>query len=183
MTEDPSPDPSVTPSDPDRRKNRVSWRTIVLVVSLGLNLLILGLIVGAMLGGGPRDRNPALRDAGYGPFARALSREDRRAIASEMKRQEKPFLDNRRALRRDFETFLALLRADTLDATALETTITRQRARVSERQRLASLLLLDRIVAMTPEQRLAYADRLDRLLKRRGAKTGPNANGSTDTQD
>ena len=61
---------------------------IALALSLAVNLAIVGLVVGAMIGFGPMgDRDdPRLRALGLGPFAMALSREDRAGFAARMDR-------------------------------------------------------------------------------------------------
>jgi hypothetical protein len=64
-------------------KKRLPWGRIVLAVSLAFNLLIAGMYVGAKFSGkGPDkrgDRSQISALAG-GPYGRALSREDRKAL-------------------------------------------------------------------------------------------------------
>jgi len=142
---------------------------VLLIASLALNLLIVGMVAGAVIRGGPGDRNPMLRGLGYGVFVHALPREDKRAMTRALADQAGSFRRNGRELRREFERFLDIVRSDPLDETELVAAIHRQRARVTERQELGSELLVARIVAMTPAARAAYADKLDRSLRRRGA--------------
>jgi uncharacterized membrane protein len=144
------------------------WARIVLAGSLAVNLLVIGLIAGALLGGPrDRDRNPVLRDLGFGPFVQALPRADRRELGAAMRREAGAFRENRAEMRRQFEAILAALRADPFDAGALRDMVEAQYARVSERQGLGRRLLLDRIEAMTGAERAAYADALDASLRRR----------------
>ena len=144
------------------------WGRIVLFVSLAFNLLIVGLVAGAMLGGPrDRDRDPALRDLGFGPFVHALPRGDRAEMGRAIKREAGSFRENRAELRRQFEAFLAALRADPFDAAEVARLITDQQSRISERQALGQRLLLERIEAMNASQRAAYADALDKSLRRR----------------
>lgn len=154
------------------RRTRLPWTKIVLVLSLGLNLLIIGLVAGAVIRGAPGERNPALRGLGYTPFVQALPRQDKREMTRAIRAEAGSFRENRRALRREFEAFLDILRSDPLDETALAAAIERQRSRVNERQTLGARLLVDRIVAMTPDARVAYADELDKLLRRRARDNG-----------
>ena len=56
-------------------KKPMRWGRYVLFGSLALNLLIVGMVAGALFGGHrDRDRNPLLRDIGFGPFVQALAR-------------------------------------------------------------------------------------------------------------
>ena len=87
---------------PPRRTRRLV--KVILTVSLTLNLLVLGLVVGAHVRDGhddrrfpPPDRTIA-RDMGFGPFIGAFPREDRREIAQALRERSGPFLDNRQAL-------------------------------------------------------------------------------------
>ena len=151
-------------------KRRFSWGKIVLFASLAFNLLIVGLVAGAMLGGPrDRDRNPMMRDLGFGPFVHALSGRDRKELTRAIEGASGSFRDNRAALRTDFEAFLTAVRADPFDPAALEQVIDRQKGRVHERQGIGQKLLLVRITEMSVEDRAAYADKLDELL-RRGSK-------------
>jgi len=145
------------------------WGRIVLVISLGFNLLIVGLVAGAMLGGPrDRDRNPLLRDIGFAPFVQALPRADKQAITAALKRDAGSFRENRAKLRHQFDAFLEALRADPLDAAHVAKLMSLQRSRIGERQHLGQTLLLERIEAMSVEDRRAYADALGKMLKRRG---------------
>ena len=155
-----------TLSKPPRRLGR-----IVLFLSLAFNLLIVGLVAGALLGG-PRDRDraPALRDLGFGPFVQALPRADRAAMGRAIKREAGSFRENRAELRRQFEAFLTALRAEPFDAAEVARLITDQQSRIGERQALGQRLLLERIEAMSASQRAAYADALDKSLRRRSPR-------------
>ena len=156
----------MTDQAPDTVKKR-PWIKIILFASLAFNLLIMGLVVGTVMGG-PRDRdkNPILRDLGFGPFVQALDRSEKRALTDAMKQQSGSFRENRAEIRKDFEGFLAALRAQPFDVEAARALVTRQRSRILERQAIGQGLLLDRIAAMDAETRKAYADRLDEMLRR-----------------
>jgi uncharacterized membrane protein len=155
-------------------KRRISWRGVLLIVSLGLNLLVVGMVAGAVLGKGPHRELPALRSLGYGPYISALPDDALREMRGVVAREQGSFRENRRKMREEFEALLALLRAETVDEGALRQAIESQRNRVTERLALGSELVIAQLVAMTPEDRMAYADRLDKLMKRRGKpKDGP----------
>ena len=146
---------------------RRRWGRVVLFVSLALNLLVVGVVAGALLGGPrDRDRDPALRDLGFGPFVSALSRSDRAALRDGLRREAGALRENRAAMRAQFEDLLGLLRAEPYDHAAVRAHVEGQHARVSERMTLGRQLLLERIEAMEPAQRAAYADALDEALRR-----------------
>ena len=159
MTENPQPD----------NAGRRPWGKIALFVSLAFNLAVIGLVAGAMWGGPrDRDRNPVLRDLGFGPFVQALPRADQRALAAALRAEAGSFRDNRAALRAQFEAILDALRADPFDADGFRALVADQRSQIGERQRIGQDLLLARIAQMSVADRAAYADALDHSLRRRG---------------
>ncbi len=145
------------------------WMRIALIVSLALNLAVAGLVAGAMLHGpfGGRDGRPEIRRLGLGPFADALAEPDLAALGEAVRREEGSFRARRDAMRSDFDAFLAALRAAPYDHAEVARLIASQQERVVESQRLARALLLERIEAMGPEERAAYADALDADTRRR----------------
>lgn len=155
-----APPPSPPPATPKSgRKLRIA-----LAVSVALNLLIVGLVAGAMLRGGPPDR--MVRDLDFGPFTEALTSEDRDALRRDFIRQAPDLRDMRRQMRDDFRSVLAALRADPFDAEALRDVVANQGDRMAARLALGQDLILARIAAMTPAERAAFADRLERRLER-----------------
>jgi hypothetical protein len=145
------------------------WMRVTLFASLAVNLLIAGLVAGALLRGPDapdRDRRPALDDLGLGPFVAALPLGDRVALGRDVRREAGAFRANREALRAQFETFLGMLRSEPFDAAAAAALITEQHEKLLERRGIGRDLLLERLAGMTAEERRAYADRLDRLLRR-----------------
>lgn len=155
---------------PVRRSPR--WMTVLLVVSLSVNLLVAGLFVGAMLrhGGermGDRDRSELSRDLGRTPFVAALGPADRGAIADRLRREAGPLRANREELRERFDRLLAALRADSFDRAEVEALLAQQREAGLRRLEIGEEAILERLEEMSVEERRAYADRLDRSLRRR----------------
>ena len=143
------------------------WGRILLIGSLAFNLLIVGVIAGTLLSGPrDRDRNPLLRDLGFGPFVHALPRSSKRELTEALKREAGSLRDNRAELRRHFEAFLGALRADPYDPEQVAQLIANQRSRIGERQVIGQRLLLDHIATMSPQERVEYADALDSALRR-----------------
>jgi len=140
---------------------------IALGVSVALNLLVAGLVVGAVLrDGGPRDR--MLRDLDFGPFTEALTREDRDALRRDFVARSGGFRDMRAEMRADFNALLAALRAEPFDIDAARAVLEGQQTRLQSRLVLGQDLLLERLAAMSPEARAAFADRLEQGLRRGG---------------
>lgn len=147
------------------------WVKILLVASLALNLLVLGVVAGALLSGPrDRDRNPLLRDLGFGPFVTALPKKDRAALTLDLRKKSGPFLANRRELRRSMDEILSALRAEPFDAESFAALIQRQRTWIQERQDLGAAALVARISQMSPTERAAYADALRERLRKGGPK-------------
>jgi uncharacterized membrane protein len=147
------------------------WLKVALVLSLALNLLVAGVILGAVLrhdrDGGRMDRRAeATRDFVRSPFLGALEPADRRAVGRDLMRAEGSIRENRADLRARFERLLAAIRTEPFDRAAVESILAEQRAAGARRLEIAEAAVLDRLAAMTPAARAAYADRLDRSLRR-----------------
>jgi len=155
---------------PERRAPR--WMTALLVVSLALNLLIAGAFLGAALRHDRgwdhgRPSGEISRDLGRTPFVAALDAEDRRAIGRRLMRDAGPLRENRAELRERFDRLLAALRAETFERATVEALLAEQRAAGARRLEIGERAILDRLDEMSTDARRAYADRLDRSLRRR----------------
>lgn len=151
---------------------------IALGVSVALNLLVAGLVAGAVLrDGGPRDR--MLRDLEFGPFTEALSREDRDALRRDFVARSGGFRDMRAEMRSDFDALLGALRAEPFDIDAARAVLAGQQARMQSRLALGQDLLLERLAAMPPRARAEFADRLEERL-RHGGRGGDGPPGGGD---
>ncbi len=151
-------------------KKKRGWMKILLFASLAVNLLVIGVVAGALLAG-PHDRDrTVLRGLGYAPFIRALPDKDRSALREALERDADSFSDNRAEIRARFEALLTALRVNPFEVSEVERLFAEQRDRILERQRLGQSALLERIVAMSPRERADYADALDRKLKRGSRK-------------
>lgn len=138
---------------------------IALAISLALNLAVAGLAIGARLGGGHRDMP---RDMSFGPFSEALDSIDRRAIRRALLDRMGEFRTSRAEARAEFETLLGTLRADPFDAEAMKTALSAIEARNAQRLDLGRSLIETRLIEMSPEDRQAFADRLEKGMRRGG---------------
>ena len=143
---------------------------LVLILSLGLNLLLIGVLGGAWLRDWQRAGPQAAQAVGQPdrkiitlglrPYWRAMSPADRAALASAVRAQRKQLragLSGPRILMRDF---VRAIRADPLDKALLESVFARQSALVAARVEAGQKALAARIEAMTPAARKAFARRL-----------------------
>ena len=143
------------------------WLRAALLVSLALNLGIIGMVGGALFrNGGPPHGASMVRDVGFGAFTDALSKEDRAALRRAFIADAPEFRDGRRDMRADFKDLLAQLRAAPFDADQLRAVLDRQSSRNAERLALGQTLIFNLLVAMPSDARQAFADRLEQSLSK-----------------
>lgn len=152
-----------SPQAPKRRK----WVKLVFALSLAMNLLVVGLVIGAKVGGGHdhgfNPRGPEggmIRELGFGPLASALPRKDRRAIGKAFRAERGSFADNRAAIRRDFNAMMTVLQTEPFDADALQRLMRAQKSRFSETGDTLQRLVIERISLMTPQERKEFAEKI-----------------------
>ena len=140
---------------------------ILLIASLALNVMIIGVVAGGIMKG--RAPGPfGGFDMTIGPFDAALGDNDRRAIRAELRDRRDirpPRYDDRIAA---MEGFLNSVRAENFDPTAIEAAFAEQRARASTAMEAGQQALLNRIIAMDRDERVRFADRLERELRHGG---------------
>ena len=159
-------------TEESKTRTRVRRRfRLILIGSLGLNLLVFGVVGGAVIGhvwgGGDRRSGP---ESVGSPFARALDVEDRRALSKAIRRAYRAAEIDREADRRGHERVLALLRATPLDTGALSAEVESQARNGARRRDLAEQLWIERVAAMSDAERAIYADRLEATLRKSGRK-------------
>ncbi|MCJ8140467.1 periplasmic heavy metal sensor [Falsirhodobacter halotolerans] len=137
---------------------------IALGLSVALNLLVLGIVAGAIL----RDPPPPPRDRGFAfsPIEGALSPEDRREIRHAFRARARDFDIDWRDMRAEVDRIVALLRAEPYDPAAVELILNAQRERGIRIMALGQALVADHLAGMTPDQRQGFADRLEGQMKR-----------------
>ena len=148
------------------------WMKLLLAVSLAINLGVLGMLGGAALrGAGDRGR-PDVRDIGFGPFTDALSPRDRQELRRAFLQDGGNPRAMRQMMRTEVGTLLQALRTEPLQEAELRAAFNRLRQRGQERQDLGQRLLADHIIAMSPDDRARFADRLEAMMAR-GGQTNP----------
>jgi uncharacterized membrane protein len=166
MTETESQIPPPRPAGGPSGQATPRWMKIALVVSVALNLAVAGLVLGAWLGDGPHKGMP--RDLSFGPFSDALSDADRRALRKDLMGRAGEFRSSREAARAEFVALLNALRADPFDPAAMTAALTAIETRNAERLDLGRSLIEARLIAMSAAERKAFADRLEKGLRRGG---------------
>lgn len=175
-----APNGGAQPAKPAPQKSKFHWSRVLLVLSLAMNLAVIGIVAGAALGqdrDGGRLHTLQSRDIGYGPFVAALSEGERRDLGRDLRAAPGPERISRAALRREFETMLAALRAEPFDGAAFEALLDDKRLTLIERQKVGQDAFVARINAMSEADRAAFADRLEKLVRRGppgGKKPGPD---------
>jgi uncharacterized membrane protein len=168
LTPEPAPLPPEPPEPPasgagSARTSR--WVKLVLAASLGLNLAVAGLALGAWTKDG-RERGVP-RGLSFGPFNEALSPDDRRALRHALMGRAQEIKGEQRAARADLVAVLTALRADPFVPAELSSSLAKVEARLAGRLTLGRSLIETRLQAMSEADRLAFADRLELTLGRR----------------
>lgn len=139
-----------------------TWVRVLLIVSLSLNLLIVGIAAGSVY------RLKGAREAGPPPSVgmmlfRELSREDRRALRSDAQQRNSGF---REARLKEGAAVMEALRATPFDRDALQGVLEMQAVDREAFQRRIQAAWLSRVDEMSDEERAAYADRLQERMSR-----------------
>lgn len=155
----------------EAKKKTGRGRQILLVLSLGLNLLIVGLVAGAVLKDGPRHgrdgRFAEIRSLGLGPVGWALEREDRREILSRLGEHREELQAGRGELLQVTRDLAEAVRQEPFDRAGVEAALAAQRERVSGLQTFGHELLIEQLESMDSEARANFAEALEESLSRR----------------
>lgn len=136
------------------------WRW-VLSISVFVNILVLGVVLGSTLM--PDDRRPPpVAMGGTGPFSQALSHEQRRSFAAMMREEMRGIAPDRAHLRGQIAQIRTLLGAETLDTTALEALFAAQRQMGAALQQQADRSLVAYLAQLDRAARQEIAARLGR---------------------
>jgi len=141
------------------------WRRWLLVVSLVLNILVLGLVAGAVLRGCPPGGDGARVDLTLGPLLRAFEAEDRAAIRAGLQARRPVDRRARVEMRRDMRAMRDALRAETFEPGRIRALMDRQFARLRTIRGRAADEVVDQLATMSPAERRALADRFEAELR------------------
>lgn len=139
------------------------WMRILLGLSLALNLLIIGLVGGAMVRfGGPDGMRPSPRSIGAILY-RALPGEHRRALRSHSRQTRGAHVKQRRG---QIMAVSAAIRAVPFDADAVVVVLDAHRSGLDQAQQSLQQAWLAQVEQMSDADRQAYAERLENQPKR-----------------
>ncbi len=151
-------------SDPDKTARLRPAIRILLLISLALNLVVIGLVAGALVSGRVGDR-PRLSFE-LGPFVRALDPEDRRAIIETIRSDPDVRPPSPRERRRKLVEMVQILRTEPFDPAAMEQLLAEQRDQGQRIVSRAHSALVMRLSEVSPAERAAFADRLESETRR-----------------
>lgn len=149
-------------SDTDKQPKTGMRRSlkILLAVSLGLNMLVIGSIGGMVFHDGSPRGPKSYKDAAYGPYTRALSHQDRKAIGKALRSEIGDFRQDLPTIRAGFSALKDALSADVYDRDLVHRLIKDQEALGLKRYQVGQRLLLERLDHMSPQERRKFAERL-----------------------
>lgn len=175
----------VDPAKPTgNQKGSGRWVKALLAASLGVNLLIGGLVFGNFLhgragdgayGGRPPAQARMLQEMGLGPFLGAFPSEQRRQLGRALRERVGTSEVNRAALARELTGILQAIRAEPYDPVALETVLASQKGRIADRATEGRNVVLDFIISMSNEERTTFADRMENSMRRAVSRARPDA--------
>lgn len=153
-----------------------------LALSVGINLVIVGLVAGAAYRfDGPHGR-PGGNMRSYGTaYIMALPEDTRHGIFRELRRDKQDRRLTRAARRGQYDAALEVLRSDPFDPARMQEILDAQRDAALGVQQAAEKAWLTEIAQMDSDARAAYADRLQETLDQ-GSKRRPG-NGKRDRSD
>ena len=145
-----------------QKRRAPRWMRVLLVLSLAANLLIVGVVAGAVSSG---KRGGSQSSAlSFGPYTAALTSEDRRALRKAIREEGGRF--DRSAARANFQSFLDVLRTEPLDVAEMTRLFEAQGEMARTRDELGKDALLTRISEMSAEERAGFADRFEEAMRR-----------------
>lgn len=148
------------------KARRWPWLKLTLIVSLGANLLILGVVLGAMSSQhGPHREKRAPRDSSF-MYLDALQPKERRAIRKRLITAFRSEAASPGTSAMAFRAALAALAEEPFDETAFDAALSRQSQAGIDRLRITQRELVSHVAGMGVNERAAYASRLRELRKR-----------------
>lgn len=141
------------------------WIKVVFVLSLALNLIIIGLVGGAALRFGGADKHHRFSDRAFTPTLFALDREDRREIGRNIRKAYRERESKKVNEIRLFNEIADAIEADPIDVDAVLAASSELDGGLAERREIAQQAWLDKVSEMSHEDRKAYAARIRDILE------------------
>lgn len=147
-------------ADPDTPRR--PWRRVLFGLSLALNFLIVGAIIGLLVfarGGGTERPAAELRAAGRLPMAAMLPPEARGALRDGLRAKG---IRNGAIWRANADRLDAALRADPFDPSGVSAILAERRALRDGRAAEVDAVLVNVLGELSRSERIAFADRMQR---------------------
>lgn len=148
-------------------RGRRGWVRALLIGSLMLNLAVAGVVIGGLIGhdrrgGPPLAARPQMNDmdGALGPLGGAFTREDRALMRQQAEGAGTDLAALRTDLRRDIDALARTLEADPWNPDAVRQQLTQMRQQAEQRAELGEEVMLNRLGAMSIEERRKVAQRL-----------------------
>ncbi|KAB7615378.1 periplasmic heavy metal sensor [Amylibacter sp. SFDW26] len=152
-------------SEPKKR----NWMKYLLIVSLGANLVIAGLIIGAKASGhGPMKGSHM--NHGMRAFVSAMPESKRSEVRAYFKKNRSKMRAGGEAMHQTRIEIQNILAAQPFDPEALNTVFTQQRSRVTSVTKDAQAALVKIITDMTDVERAEFAENLKKQRLRKDKK-------------
>ncbi|WP_127115083.1 periplasmic heavy metal sensor [Shimia sediminis] len=142
------------------------WLRVVLVLSLTMNLVVIGLIGGAALRFG-KSGPPHMSGPDGLPIISALDRADRRDIGKSIRKASRALGDRAARAEKDkahYQRIADMIEADPVDTDALRAAGAALDDRMSQRRQIAQDAWINKVAGMNLEDRKSYAARLRDIL-------------------
>jgi len=149
------------------------WGRVVLIVSLALNLAVVGVVAGTAFHFGKRGHR-AHSDNFAAPYIRALDHLDRMSIREKLHRGPDMMQADQAARRETYNQMADALRAEPFDPDRIHTLMMQQREGVRSRISAAQDVWLRHVSEMSTQARADYADRLEEVVEQRSRRLRGN---------
>ena len=144
-----------------------NWQKWLLIGSLALNVLIIGLLIGAMLRGPDRQKRPPNFNGGLPGLIRAVPEGHHKTMKDAFREQKAAHADLRRELGVLRREFIVALQAEPFDMGVVEAALDKHRAVTSRISDTGRETILKTIAAMSEEDRQEFAANLQKRRSRR----------------
>lgn len=142
------------------------WWRVLVGLSLTLNLLVIGLVVGVVLSRKPADdRRPFLPAAGVAPMVRLMPPDHRDAVWSDLRKLGAAEGITRAEREAERIAVQRLIAAEPFDAAALVAALDARQTQEDGFARAGHRVLAERLEEMPQEARAEYAERLERFAR------------------
>ncbi len=150
-----------TPEAPAKPRRRLGLR-ILLFASLALNMVILGIVGGAILNVSRGEEHPRMiaRDLGLAPYLMAMDPDQRKQLEKASGSFKPKLREGRKEWRDAYVQTLDAIRAEPFDANALRAAMAWQSELATRSRDVGLEVMIQQLEGMSAAERAAFADRL-----------------------